>query len=237
MQNHAEKLADRLVAPTLALATGTAAITADFNRFLSLVIVDYGTGIRVAAPTAVLSSMTHRGARRHHHQERPPYGAPGRRRHRPLRQDRHADARPPAVVDIVAYQRPHRRRASCSVSRRRRKPGSPSGRRRPARQGARNSSPTSRLRRAAYRLGLGVEGQVNGHYSMSAASASCARTTSSSIKRRATALRFEEKGSPASISRSTASSRRFCLTRTRSAPRAGAISGGSRASGSRTPSC
>jgi heavy metal translocating P-type ATPase len=28
-------------------------------RFLSLVIVDYGTGIRVAAPTAVLSSMTH----------------------------------------------------------------------------------------------------------------------------------------------------------------------------------
>ena len=33
-------------------------MTGDFNRFLSLVIVDYGTGIRVAAPTAVLSSMT-----------------------------------------------------------------------------------------------------------------------------------------------------------------------------------
>ena len=45
--------------PTLALATGTAALTGDFNRFLSLVIVDYGTGIRVAAPTAVLASMTH----------------------------------------------------------------------------------------------------------------------------------------------------------------------------------
>jgi heavy metal translocating P-type ATPase len=59
MQNHAEKLADRLVLPTLALAVGTAAVTADFNRFLSLVIVDYGTGIRVAAPTAVLASMTH----------------------------------------------------------------------------------------------------------------------------------------------------------------------------------
>jgi heavy metal translocating P-type ATPase len=59
MQNHAERLADRLVMPTLALATGSAALTADFNRFLSLVIVDYGTGIRVAAPTAVLSSMTH----------------------------------------------------------------------------------------------------------------------------------------------------------------------------------
>ncbi len=59
MQNHAELLADRLVAPTLAIATAAAALTADFNRFLSLVIVDYGTGIRVAAPTSVLSSMTH----------------------------------------------------------------------------------------------------------------------------------------------------------------------------------
>ncbi|MGP0060672.1 MAG: heavy metal translocating P-type ATPase [Beijerinckiaceae bacterium] len=59
MQNHAERLADRLVMPTLAIATGTAALTADFNRFLSLVIIDYGTGIRVAAPTSVLSSMTH----------------------------------------------------------------------------------------------------------------------------------------------------------------------------------
>ncbi len=59
MQNHAELLADRLVAPTVGLAVGTAALTADFSRFLSLVIVDYGTGIRVAAPTSVLSSMTH----------------------------------------------------------------------------------------------------------------------------------------------------------------------------------
>src|ERR1700749_3309045 len=58
MQNHAERLADRLVMPTLALASGTAALSADFNRFLNLVIVDYGTGIRVAAPTAVLSFMT-----------------------------------------------------------------------------------------------------------------------------------------------------------------------------------
>jgi len=59
MQNHAELLADKLVVPTLALATGTAAVTGDFSRFLSLVIVDYGTGIRVAAPTSVLASMTH----------------------------------------------------------------------------------------------------------------------------------------------------------------------------------
>jgi heavy metal translocating P-type ATPase len=59
MQNHAERFADRLVLPTLTLAIGTALISRDFNRFLNLVIVDFGTGIRVAAPTAVLSSITH----------------------------------------------------------------------------------------------------------------------------------------------------------------------------------
>ncbi len=59
MQNHAERFADRLVVPTLGLAVGSAAVTADINRFLSLVIIDYGTGIRVAAPTSVLASMTH----------------------------------------------------------------------------------------------------------------------------------------------------------------------------------
>src|SRR5208283_6230099 len=59
MQNHAEKLADRLVVPTLGLASGAAFLSRDFNRFLSLVIVDYGTGIRVSAPTAMLASMTH----------------------------------------------------------------------------------------------------------------------------------------------------------------------------------
>ncbi len=58
IQNHAEKLADRLVLPTIGLAAGAAAVTSDFSRFLSLVIVDYGTGIRVAAPTTVLASMT-----------------------------------------------------------------------------------------------------------------------------------------------------------------------------------
>jgi P-type E1-E2 ATPase len=58
MQNHAERFADRLVLPTLGLAVSTALLTRDFNRFLSLVIIDYSTGIRVAAPTAVLASMT-----------------------------------------------------------------------------------------------------------------------------------------------------------------------------------
>ena len=59
MQNHAERFADKLVVPTLSMAVVTSLLTRDFDRFLSLVIVDYGTGIRVAAPTAVLSSMTH----------------------------------------------------------------------------------------------------------------------------------------------------------------------------------
>jgi len=58
MQNHAERLADRLVLPTLGIAIAASAVSRDPSRFLSLVIVDYGTGIRVAAPTAVLSSMT-----------------------------------------------------------------------------------------------------------------------------------------------------------------------------------
>jgi heavy metal translocating P-type ATPase len=59
IQNYAEKFADRLVAPSLAAATGLYAISGDINRFLSMVIIDYGTGIRVAAPTSVLASMIH----------------------------------------------------------------------------------------------------------------------------------------------------------------------------------
>jgi Cu2+-exporting ATPase len=59
IQNYAEKFADRLVAPSLAVATGLCAVSGDVNRFLSMVIIDYGTGIRVAAPTSVLASMIH----------------------------------------------------------------------------------------------------------------------------------------------------------------------------------
>ena len=59
IQNHAERFADRLVMPTLGLAAAAAALAADIDRFTSIVIVDYGTGIRVAAPTSVLASMTH----------------------------------------------------------------------------------------------------------------------------------------------------------------------------------
>ncbi len=59
IQNHAERFADRLVTPTLGLAVGMATVFGDISRFTSIVIVDYGTGIRVAAPTSVLASMTY----------------------------------------------------------------------------------------------------------------------------------------------------------------------------------
>jgi Cu2+-exporting ATPase len=59
IQNYAEKFADRLVAPSLGLAAGLYGISGDLNRLLSMVIIDYGTGIRVAAPTSVLASMIH----------------------------------------------------------------------------------------------------------------------------------------------------------------------------------
>ncbi len=57
VQNYAEKFADRLVLPTLGLAGGLYALTSNLDRTLSALIVDFGTGIRVAAPTAVLASM------------------------------------------------------------------------------------------------------------------------------------------------------------------------------------
>lgn len=57
IQNYAEKFADKLVGPSLALAGGMWAITNNVDRLLSMLIVDYGTGIRVAAPTCVLASM------------------------------------------------------------------------------------------------------------------------------------------------------------------------------------
>jgi Cu2+-exporting ATPase len=58
IQNYAEKFADRLVTPLLGANVALLAATANLDRFMSLAIVDYGTGIRVAAPTSVLASMT-----------------------------------------------------------------------------------------------------------------------------------------------------------------------------------
>jgi Cu2+-exporting ATPase len=58
IQNYAEQFADRLVAPLLGVNVALLAATGNVDRFMSMAIVDYGTGIRVAAPTSVLTSMT-----------------------------------------------------------------------------------------------------------------------------------------------------------------------------------
>lgn len=57
IQNHAEMVADRLVAPALGCAALVYLATADINRVASILTVDFGTGPRVSAPTTVLASM------------------------------------------------------------------------------------------------------------------------------------------------------------------------------------
>lgn len=164
MQNHAERLADRLVMPTLALATGTAFVTADFNRFLSLVIVDYGTGIRVAAPTAMLASMMHAARsgiviKSGRHMERLAevdaivFDKTGTLTHGK-----------PAVLDVITYQdhttAGHLLGLAAAAETRLQHPVAEALRTK-ARQLAVNIPPCDETQ---YHLGLGVEGQVNGYY-------------------------------------------------------------------------
>jgi heavy metal translocating P-type ATPase len=164
MQNHAERFADRLVAPTLALAASTAAVTGDFNRFLSLVIVDYGTGIRVAAPTSVLSSMTHAARagiiiKSGGHMEKLAdidtvvFDKTGTLTHGT-----------PAVIDVVPYldhiTPGHLLGLAAAAETRLQHPVAEALRRK-ARELAVNVPPCDETQ---YRIGLGVEGQVNGYY-------------------------------------------------------------------------
>ncbi len=164
MQNHAERLADRLVLPTLALASGTAALTADFNRFLSLVIVDYGTGIRVAAPTAVLASMTHAARagiiiKSGRHMERLSevdtiiFDKTGTLTHGS-----------PAVVDVISYEGSitgrHLLGLAAAAETHLNHPVAAALRTKAAEMGAN----IPYCEETKYRIGLGVEGQVNGYY-------------------------------------------------------------------------
>ena len=57
LQRNAERVAERLVLPTFALAGGSAALTAEIDRMTSVLITDFGTGLRIAVPTAALTSM------------------------------------------------------------------------------------------------------------------------------------------------------------------------------------
>jgi Cu2+-exporting ATPase len=164
MQNHAELLADKLVLPTLALASGTAALTADFQRFLSLVIVDYGTGIRVAAPTSVLASMTHAartgiiiksGAHMEKlaHVDTVVFDKTGTLTHGT-----------PAVTEIVPYERHitgnHLLGLAAAAETRLHHPVAEALRAR-ARELSVNVPPCDETE---YKVGLGVQGQVNGYY-------------------------------------------------------------------------
>ncbi len=164
MQNHAEKLADRLVLPTLGLAVGTAAVTGDFNRFLSLVIVDYGTGIRVAAPTAVLASMTHAARagiiiKSGAHMEKLSevdtviFDKTGTLTHGH-----------PVVVDVISYEAgitpPHLLGLAAAAETKLKHPVADALRVKAHQLGAN----IPYCEETKYRIGLGVEGQVNGYY-------------------------------------------------------------------------
>ena len=164
MQNHAERFADRLVTPTLALAVGTAALTRDFDRFLSLVIIDYGTGIRVAAPTSVLASMTHSARvgiiiKSGAHMERLAqcdtvvFDKTGTLTHGS-----------PAVIDVVGYQKhitPNHLLGLAAAAETRLHHPVAEALRTKARELGVNIPPCDETQ---YRIGLGVEGQVNGYY-------------------------------------------------------------------------
>ncbi|MBF0457885.1 MAG: heavy metal translocating P-type ATPase [Nitrospirae bacterium] len=57
IQNHAEKFADGIVMPSLITTGLLFAATLNLNQLAALLTVDFGTGVRVSAPTAVLSCM------------------------------------------------------------------------------------------------------------------------------------------------------------------------------------
>lgn len=58
-QNYAAAIADRLVVPIFLAAGVTYALTGNLARAASILIIDFATGIRISAPTAVLASMQH----------------------------------------------------------------------------------------------------------------------------------------------------------------------------------
>lgn len=164
MQNHAELLADRFVLPEILLATGTAVATADIDRFLSLVIVDFGTGIRIAAPTAVLASMTHaaragiiiKSGRHLEHLAQIDtivFDKTGTLTHGT-----------PAVLDVLTYQEHitagHLLGLAAAAETKLQHPVAEALRTK-ARELAVNIPPCDETQ---YRIGLGVEGPVNGYY-------------------------------------------------------------------------
>ena len=58
LQRDTERTADRLVLPTIGLASGAALFAQQLDRMTSVLITDFGTGIRIVVPTAALTAMT-----------------------------------------------------------------------------------------------------------------------------------------------------------------------------------
>jgi Cu2+-exporting ATPase len=58
LQRNAERVADRLVLPTFGAAGAAWALSGVIDRLTSVLITDFGTGVRVAVPTAALTAMT-----------------------------------------------------------------------------------------------------------------------------------------------------------------------------------
>ena len=58
LQRETERVADKLVLPTFGVAGAAALLTSQIDRMTSVLITDFGTGIRIAVPTAALTAMT-----------------------------------------------------------------------------------------------------------------------------------------------------------------------------------
>ena len=63
IQNYAAVIADKMVVPIFVAAASCFVLTRNLSRLMSMLIFDFSTGVRIAAPTAVLASM-HRAGRR-----------------------------------------------------------------------------------------------------------------------------------------------------------------------------
>lgn len=59
MANYAEKIADRLIVPSLLLASLALLVTRDPARAAAILTLDFVTGIRVSIPTALLGALNH----------------------------------------------------------------------------------------------------------------------------------------------------------------------------------
>jgi len=63
IENHASAIADKVVLPIFLAAGVCFIMTRNVTRVMSLLILDFCTGMRIAAPTAVLASMNRAGRR------------------------------------------------------------------------------------------------------------------------------------------------------------------------------